>query len=57
MFLKRGKTALSDYYPRFIETPIKSIVNVEYSFNNVEVQGNFISGKIDRIEKKQRWNV
>lgn len=53
MFLKRGKTALSDYYPRFIETPIKSIVNVEYSFNNVEVQGNFISGKIDRIEKNK----
>ena len=53
MFLKRGKTALSDYYPRFIETPIKSIVNVEYSFNNVEVKGNFISGKIDRIEKNK----
>ena len=53
MFLKRGKTALSDYYPRFIETPIKSIVNVEYSFNSVEVKGNFISGKIDRIEKNK----
>ena len=53
MFLKRGKTALSDYYPRFIETPIKSIINVEYSFNNVEVKGNFISGKIDRIEKNK----
>ena len=53
MFVKRGIDALNGYYSRFIETPIKSITHVEYSFNNVEVKGNFISGKIDRIEKNK----
>ena len=53
MFQKRGIDALNDYYSRFIETPIKSITHVEYSFKNVEVKGNFISGKIDRIEKNK----
>ena len=53
MFLKRGCDSLKDYYPRFIETPIKSIAHVEYSFNNIDVKGNFISGKIDRIEKNK----
>lgn len=53
MFQKRGFEALDDYYSRFIETPIKSIAHVEYSFNNIDVKGNFISGKIDRIEKNK----
>lgn len=53
MFLKRGIDALTNYYGRFIETPIKSIAYIEYSFNDICVEDNFISGKIDRIEKNK----
>ena len=50
MFLKRGETALKNYYPKFVEIPYDRIENIELSLDAVQVGEDFISGKIDRIE-------
>lgn len=50
MFLKRGETALKNYYPKFVEIPSDRIENIELSLDAVQVGDDFISGKIDRIE-------
>lgn len=50
MFLKRGKNALGNYYPRFTETSPERIEDIEMTLDAVQVGENFISGKIDRIE-------
>lgn len=50
-FEKLGKQALENYYPHFKETPATSIEDIEFSFNGVEVDGDLITGKIDRIVK------
>lgn len=50
-FAKLGKQALESYYPHFSQIPDSMIEDIELSFYGVEVDGDLITGKIDRIEK------
>ena len=50
-FVRLGNNALDLYYPHFIEIPPSRIESIEFKFDNIEIDGIFISGKIDRIEK------
>ncbi len=50
-FEKLGRKALESYYPDFIQFPIDKIEDIEMNFYGVEVDGDLITGKIDRIEK------
>ena len=50
-FAKLGRQALESYYPHFSQIPVSMIEDIEMSFYGVEVDGNLITGKIDRIEK------
>ena len=50
-FFKQGQTLLLKYYPYFSQIPVSRVVDVEYSFYGVDVDGDLITGKIDRIEK------
>lgn len=50
-FEKLGRQAIENYYPHFIQFPASSIEDIELSFNGVKVDGDLITGKIDRIEK------
>ncbi len=50
-FEKLGKHALENYYPHFIQIPVSRIEDIELSFYGVEIDGDLITGKIDRIEK------
>jgi RecB family exonuclease len=50
-FEKRGMEVIEKFYPHFTKTTPDRIDNVEFDFYGVEVGGNKISGKIDRIEK------
>ncbi len=51
MFLKHGQKLIFNYYPYFSQIPVSRVVDVEYSFCGVDVDGDLITGKIDRIEK------
>jgi len=48
---KLGINAINNYYPHFIQLPIESVEDIEFSFYGVDVDGDLITGKIDRIEK------
>jgi CRISPR/Cas system-associated exonuclease Cas4 (RecB family) len=50
-FERLGKQALESYYPHFIQIPVERIEDIELNFYGVEVDGNLITGQIDRIEK------
>lgn len=48
---KQGQKALEAYYPVFSQIPENRIVDVEFPLRDIKVDEDFISGKIDRIEK------
>lgn len=50
-YLKQGETLLLNYYPYFSQIPVARIQDVEFNFYGVDVDGDLITGKIDRIEK------
>lgn len=50
-FIKAGENLIQKYYPYFSQIPPNRIEDVEFSFNGVDVDGDLITGKIDRIEK------
>lgn len=50
-FEKLGNDAIDKFYPYFSSIPISRIDDVEFSFSGIDVEGNIINGKIDRIEK------
>ncbi len=50
-FEKSGIKMLENYYPYFSSIPVDRIAEVEYTFDGVQVGENFVTGKIDRIEK------
>lgn len=50
-FLKLGQNLIMKYYPYFSQIPVDRITDVEFSFYGVDVDGDLITGKIDRIEK------
>ena len=50
-FAKLGHKTLESYYPHFVQFPASSIEAVELDFYGVEVDGDLITGKIDRVEK------
>ncbi len=50
-FLKQGQNLILKYYPYFSQIPPNRITDVEFSFYGVDVDGDLITGKIDRIEK------
>ena len=50
-FEKTGREMLESYYPHFASIPIDRIAEVEYTFDGVQIGEDFLTGKIDRIEK------
>lgn len=50
-YFKRGQDIILNYYPYFSQIPPNRVENVEFSFYGVDVDGDLITGKIDRIEK------
>ena len=50
-FAKSGIQIIDSYYPHFASMPIDRIAEVEYKFDGVQVGEDFLTGKIDRIEK------
>jgi ATP-dependent helicase/DNAse subunit B len=50
-FAKHGIDALNDYYPNFIQFPADKIEAIELNFYGVQIGGEMVTGKIDRIEK------
>lgn len=50
-YFKQGQKLLTNYYPYFSQIQISRITDIEFSFYGVDVDGDFITGKIDRIEK------
>ena len=52
-FEKVGLAVIEGYYPIFKQTPIHMVEDIEFSFRGVEVNGDLITGKIDRIEKNE----
>lgn len=51
LYHKQGHKALDIYYPAFCQVPASRIEATEFSINDVQVGEDFITGKIDRIEK------
>ncbi len=49
--LERGKKSLTNYYPHFVETSDKRLVEYESEFDTIPVGEYFIQGKIDRVEQ------
>ena len=49
-FIERGKRALENYYPHFVQTTPERIKDLEFSFNCVLTEDIPLTGKIDRIE-------
>lgn len=50
-YKQRGEERLRTYYPHFIETSADRLDNVEFTFDATPIDGEIITGKIDRIEK------
>lgn len=50
-FIKLGEKLLMNYYQYFSQIPANRVENVEFSFYGISVGEDFVSGKIDRIEK------
>ena len=49
-FEKRGLEVIEKYYQTFIKTPPECICDIEFKFDGVQVDNDFIKGTIDRIE-------
>lgn len=52
-FIRLGNNAIDLYYPHFIEIPASRLDNIEFSFDGIDIDGNLLTGKIDRIEKNK----
>lgn len=50
-YLKQGQNLFLSYYPYFSQILISRIADVEFNFYGVDINGDLITGKIDRIEK------
>ena len=50
-YFKQGQEIILKYYPYFSQIPVSRVADVEFSFYGVDVDGDLITGKIDRIEK------
>jgi ATP-dependent exoDNAse (exonuclease V) beta subunit len=50
-YFKQGQEMIMSYYPYFSQIPASRVADVEFSFYGVDVDGDLITGKIDRIEK------
>lgn len=50
-YFKQGINLFTKYYPYFSQIPPNRITDVEFSFYGVDVDGDLITGKIDRIER------
>lgn len=50
-YMKQGINLINNYYPYFSQIPVSRVVDVEFSFYGVDVDGDLVTGKIDRIEK------
>ena len=50
-FEKLGMNIIENYYPYFVQFSPDNVVDVEFSFDGVQIDEEFIKGKIDRIEK------
>ena len=50
-FEKRGLEIIEKFYPHFVQISAENVEEIEFSFDGVEVCGDFVKGKIDRIEK------
>ena len=50
-FEKRGMEVIEKFYPYFSQFSPENVEDIEFSFDGVEVDGEFIKGKIDRIVK------
>lgn len=50
-YLKQGQKLILNYYPYFSQIPVSRIVDVEFNFYGVDVDGDLVTGKIDRIEQ------
>lgn len=50
-YFKQGMELIMNYYPYFSQIPVSRVVDVEFSFYGVDVDGDLITGKIDRIER------
>ena len=50
-FEKRGIEVIEKYYPYFTQFEPERVEDIEFSFDGVEVDGEYIKGKIDRIER------
>ena len=50
-FEKLGNETIKLYYPHFSEIPVSRVDDVEFSFDGIDIEGNMLTGKIDRIEK------
>ena len=48
--LKRGKNALSEFYPHFLNLPPEKLYYAEYPLGSVVLDNINITGKIDKIE-------
>ena len=51
MYEKHAESIFENFYPNFIQISPQRIDDVESDFDSVNVNGDLISGKIDRIEK------
>lgn len=50
-YQKQGRNSLDSYYPVFSQISASRIEATEFQINDVQVGEDFITGKIDRIEK------
>lgn len=50
-FEKQGINIIENYYPHFAEFSPDNIIDIEFSFEGVQIGEDFVKGKIDRIEK------
>lgn len=50
-YVKLGHNLITNYYPYFSQYPVSRIADVEFNFYGVDVEGDLLTGKIDRIER------
>lgn len=50
-YLKQGQNLILNYYPYFSQIPASRITDIEFKFSGVDVCGDLVTGKIDRIER------
>lgn len=50
-FIKRGLQVIDGYYKYFNKIPVSMVEAIELDFKGLEVDGNLITGKIDRVVK------